>query len=94
MNRNTTLKRVEYENVQPFQGCKFILITTTGFTDGYSYLSPLDFQIRYNTNCSSKCRIANFEFTIACPELVEGVNTDRSTKLQIERSENMRHLVD
>jgi hypothetical protein len=39
-----------------------------------------------NTNCSSKCRIANFEFTM--------VNADRSTKPQIERSENMRHLVD
>jgi hypothetical protein len=38
------------------------------------------------TNCSSKCRIANFEFTM--------VNADRSTKPLIERSENMRHLVD
>ncbi len=32
-----------------------------------------------NTNCYSKCRVANFEFTM--------VNADRPTKAQIELSE-------
>jgi hypothetical protein len=39
----------------------------------------------YYTNCYSKCRIANFEFTM--------VNADRPIKRQIERSENMRHFI-
>ena len=37
------------------------------------------------TNCYSKCRIANFEFT--------KVNADRPIKQQIEPSENMRHFI-
>ena len=54
----------------------------------------------FNTNCYSKCRIANFEFTIACPEFISGVNADRPIKQQIEQpvpknreSENMRHFI-
>ena len=45
---------------------------------------PGSFSLCY-TNCYSKCRIANFEFTM--------VNADRPIKQQIERSENMRHFI-
>jgi hypothetical protein len=45
-----------------------------------------DYLLKDYTNCSLKCRVANFEFTM--------VNADRSTKSLIKRSENMRRLVD